>query len=162
MTSQRLGLYIIFILMCLRDFNLNTLQQNCDVKALQFGYFLLSYKKKNLISWLRQLHLFKIFKCKWSFLTASLISAVSFNHYRKFSHCQKWPAHIHLCQMQWNNLNRPTALSLSLFQFIPTVIRVLLFLGLIMIRTKWAVAAREKISVDWKVSFKCHHTSLKG
>lgn len=46
MTSQRLGLYIIFILMCLRDFNLNTLQQNCDVKALQFGYFLLSYKKK--------------------------------------------------------------------------------------------------------------------
>lgn len=115
MTSQRLGLYIIFILMCLRDFNLNTLQQNCDVKALQFGYFLLSYKKKkNLISWLRQLHLFKIFKCKWSFLTASLISAVSFNHYRKFSHCQKWPAHIHLCQMQWNNLNLPTALSLSL------------------------------------------------
>lgn len=48
MTSQRLGLYIIFILMCLRDFNLNTLQQNCDVKALQFGYFLLSYKKKKL------------------------------------------------------------------------------------------------------------------
>lgn len=48
MTSQRLGLYIIFILMCLRDFNLNTLQQNCDVKALQFGYFLLSYKKKQL------------------------------------------------------------------------------------------------------------------
>lgn len=46
MTSQRLGLYIIFILMCLRDFNLNTLQQNCNVKALQFGYFLLSYKKK--------------------------------------------------------------------------------------------------------------------
>lgn len=63
MTSQRLGLYIIFILMCLRDFNLNTLQQNCDVKALQFGYFLLSYKK-NLISWLRQLYLFKIFKSK--------------------------------------------------------------------------------------------------
>lgn len=113
MTSQRLGLYIIYILMCLRDFNLNTLQQNCDVKALQFGYFLLSYKK-NLISWFRQLHLFKIFKSKWSFLTASLISAVSFNHYRKFSHCQKWPAHIHLCQMQWNNLNLPTALSLSL------------------------------------------------
>lgn len=48
MTSQRLGLYIIFILMCLRDFNLNTLQLNCDVKALQFGYFLLSYKKKKL------------------------------------------------------------------------------------------------------------------
>lgn len=48
MTSQRLGLYIIFILMCLRDFNLNTLQQNCNVKALQFGYFLLSYKKKKL------------------------------------------------------------------------------------------------------------------
>lgn len=48
MTSQRLGLYIIFILMCLRDFNLNTLQQNCDVKGLQFGYFLLSYKKKKL------------------------------------------------------------------------------------------------------------------